>query len=98
MSNKNWIHYEDENFKVLLEDREGYLFLHVYVFNYNRMIKKQMAEMFEEIKEWADEECYDGIFAYTPNPKFCRVFGKYNHLRTINLGEEKYEVLQWELK
>lgn len=99
MKRVHFTYHEDENFKVILEDIDGYLFIHVEVFNYNKTVKQRMMLMWEDVKNWADVTHYDGINCYTPNPKFVKLLGgECEVLRTIQSGDDTYEVLRWELK
>lgn len=95
MSNVQEI-YQDENFEVKVEEKEGILFLHCEVENFNKSVLKQMKVVMEEIKLACTAYGWTQIFSYTPNPKFGRLMGgesidKFTHL------DKEYEVIVWEL-
>jgi len=102
MSNINrqsFTYYEDKDFEAILEDIDGYLFIHVTVHSYNKHIKARMKDKWNEIRVWAEVQGYDGINCYTPNPKFVKLLGgECELLRTIESGDDTYEVLRWALK
>ena len=99
MVRHNFVYHKCDDFEAILEDIDGYLFIHVTVHNYNKHIKKRMMLMWEDICNWAEQNLYDGINCYTPNPKFVKLLGgECELLRTIQSGDDTYEVLRWALK
>lgn len=89
--------YKDENFKVLVEEREEILFLHCYVDQFSKSVLKQMWAVLEELKEACRYYGWDAIHSYTPNPKFGKMLGGFK-IDEFDAAGEHYEVLRWELE
>lgn len=89
--------YEDENFKVVLEEKDSILFLHCYVENFSKSVLKQMYSVMDELKIACTYYGWDAIHSYTPNPKFGKMLGGFKIDEFDCMGKH-YEVLRWELQ
>lgn len=90
--------YEDEDFSVVLEERCSILFLHCYVDNYSKSVKKKMLDVFEELKQAAFYNGWGELYSYTPNGKFARLLPGAEKIDSFEEGGTEYEVFEWVLQ
>lgn len=91
---------ETDNYIVRGEEKDGLVFLHCDVENFNKTVLKEMREVFKEILSSFYFGGYDEVFTYVEKDK-----AKFSHTikpaevisSFTNLGKE-YEVLRWDLK
>ena len=98
-SRRVWTYYEDEDCEGILEDIDGYIFVHIIIHNYNKTVKKRMMEKWKEILQWANDNEYDGVNCYTKDVKLVSLLtgGGYTVLDTIDSDDNTYEVLRWQV-
>jgi len=89
---------ETEDYKVLLQDVEGYLFLHCYVYNHKPSVMKQLKRLDDELLSWADSEDYDGIHAATENRKMARLIPGAKFIQDVEEHGKTVGLFKWELK
>jgi hypothetical protein len=90
--------YEDEDFSVVLEEWSSILFLHCYVDNYSKSVKKKMLDIFEELKQACFYNGWEELYSYTPNGKFARMLPGAEKIDSFKQGDVEYEVFEWVLK
>lgn len=90
--------FEDEDVRFDVEEAEGFLFLHCEVFNYNRQVKAKVQELFESITDACIYFGWSALHAYTPNPKFAKMFGDPRVIDEVVVDGQNLEVLRWELE
>ena len=88
---------QDEDFKVLLQDHEGYLFMHCYVYEYKPSVARKFRKLIKELLEWADSEYYDGIHAVTENKKFTESIKGARFIEDIDYQGQTRGVYKWDL-
>lgn len=90
--------YEDDDFALEEQIEQGVVFIHLLVYRFNKTVLKKMQGMFQVLKGTYKEDGYGEIFAFTPDPKFCRLIDP--SAKTIESGVvrgKKMEVLVWDL-
>ncbi len=96
MYNKQ-VYYKDDDCKVMLEEVEGHLFVHVALNSFSKKILLKLLKVWAEIKAKCYWSGYEAIYTYTKDNRITKFFpgakmtGKYNYMG------ERYEVLQWDL-
>jgi len=88
--------YNDGNFEVQAEEKDGIVFLHCQASEFNKSVWKTMKAVMEEIKVASSFHGWDEIFTYTRNGKFARLLGA-EPIDTFELCGEEYEVMKWSL-
>ena len=92
------VYYENEDFKISLEDLDDNVFVHVAFTNFSKSIHLAALKVWAEFKAKLYWMGYEEVFAYTKDKRMKRMFpgselaGQYN-----NKGQD-YEVLRWVLK
>lgn len=87
---------ETENFCIAVEEREGILFVHVEVENYSKGVHKEMKGVMEDLGREAWILGWDEIYAYTPNPKFCKMMCDCKEIGEIE--DHNVKVMVWQLE
>lgn len=59
-----------DNWEVLLEDYDGFLFMHCYMDEMKLSVLRETKNIMSEMLDWAHEDGYDGIHAITENKRF----------------------------
>ena len=95
---KKGVWYEDENFRIDVEEIMFKPYIHVEVYNFSKSILKKIKEIFMEVYAGAYFEGYDGLYAYTPNFKFLKFFEGYEVIDEVNYRGRDYKVVKWALK
>ena len=73
------------------------LVLHCTVRNWKPSVLKLMKGVFELFVQDAKDQGYKKLVTFTPNPKFCKLFGgKYKDHMVVN--DQYIEVYEWVLK
>ena len=90
--------WEDDDYCLLLEDQQGFLFAHCYVYEEKLSTMKKIKKVCKEVLEWAYSEGYDGVHTYTENKKFAETLPNARHLEDFEEGGRLFGVYKWELK
>lgn len=86
-------YYEDENFRVYLEDINGQVAIHVAIYNISKSVFKQIKQKWAEVLVKMYYAGYEEVFAYTKDSRIVKMIGG-----AEMVGEAKgYEVWKWEL-
>lgn len=86
-------YYENDDFKVYLEEIKDQVFIHVAIYNFSKAILSDIKDT------WADALIniyfagYDSVFAYTKDNRIIKLIGG----AKIIGQHEDYEVWEWEL-
>lgn len=67
------VYIDNDYYRVVLEDCDSYLFVHVDVFKWSPSVLKMMKCDWEELKYDAYMNGYDNIFTYTQNMKYSKL-------------------------
>ena len=91
------IYYEDENFVLAYEIKNGMIAVHCDVSNFKLSALRKGYEVFANFLNFASAKGFKIVCTLTPNPKFAKLLGgesvgKFTH------EEKEYEVVIWELK
>lgn len=87
---------ETENFRIAVEEREGTLFVHVKVENYSKGVHKEMESVIQDLGKEAWILGWNEIYAYTPNPKFCRMMCNCQEIGEVD--DHNVKVMVWKLE
>lgn len=90
--------YEDHTFRMVAEVVDEVMFVHCYVDEYNKTVKKNITAVFEEVKRAAQFFGWDAVHTYTDNPKFASLFEGGFKIKSFTFNETDYEVWRWELE
>ncbi len=88
--------YEDDRFKISLEEVDGYLMIHLAVYEFSKNILKEIKEMWATIRSRAYESGYDAIYTYTQEPRMFKYFPA-ERLGEVEKDGQTYEVWKWAL-
>ena len=84
---------ETDDYRIVLEDEQGNLFVHFVAYAWNKSIREEALSEWSKLKDKALSAGYDKIHTYTHNPKFCILLGG-----TKTFEFRDYEVFTWALK
>lgn len=87
--------WQTDDYKVLVEDRDGYAYLHCYVYEFKKSVIKELKLLIGEILEWAYSEGYDGVHSLTKNKKMAEIIPGYMLLSDIEHEGDTYGVYKW---
>lgn len=86
-------YYEDDNFRVYLEEINGEVAIHVAIFTFSKSIFKQIRSVWAEVALKMYFLGYEKLFAYTKDNRIIKMIGGAKMLKEV----EDYEVWEWEL-
>mgnify|MGYP001553592429 CR=1 FL=1 len=98
MYRKRRTYYENEDYNLSLEEKDGLLFVHLIFFNVSKNIIKDISSKWNEIKEKCYWLGYEYIYTYTTDPRVPKLFDGWEPVTEVNYYGTKYEVIRWELK
>lgn len=87
--------WENDRFSLLLEDVQGYLFAHCYVYDESLSTIKELKSLVKEVVDWAYSDGYDGVHAITDNMKFAEKTMGAKFLEELNQDGRTYGVYKW---
>lgn len=86
-------YYENEDFKVYLEDINDQVFIHVAIYNATKSVVKDIKRVWSEVVVKLYFEGYEQLFAYTMDNRIVKMIGG-----AKKIGQhQKYEVWEWDL-
>lgn len=86
-------YYQDENFRVYLEEIKEQVFIHVAITNFSKSILKDIKAVWAEIVLKMFFQGYEELFAYTKDNRIIKMVGG-----AKKIGQhQEYEVWKWEL-
>ena len=95
------IHDETDNYRVIFQEADGYLFFHLKFYNWGPSVYKELIKnsekMFKEIKS----KGYDIAFTYTDKPFIIKLAGKIKNIDAIDTFIDEgveYTVVAWDLE
>lgn len=96
MERKIVLLYEGEDFKTYAELAEGLIFLHCYVYIWNKTTLKSIKRALGIIKNGVEDLGYKGpLLSYTQNPRWVKLIGG-KYVSNFTIEDSEYEL--WELK
>ena len=90
--------YEDDRFKITLEEVDGYLMVHLAVYDFSKAILREILDMWKTIQHRAYTSGYDEIYTYTQEPRMFKFFPNAEKLGEVEKSGQTYEVWKWDLK
>lgn len=86
-------YYEEDNFKVYLEEINGQVAIHVAIYKFSKAILKDIKRVWAEVMVKMYLLGYEAAFAYTKDNRIVKLIGG-----AEKVGEhQNYEVWKWEL-
>lgn len=86
-------YYENNDFRVYLEEINGQVAIHVAIYNFSKAIFKDIKAIWAEVLIQMYYAGYEEVFAYTKDNRIVKMIGG-----ATMVGEAKgYEVWKWEL-
>lgn len=92
------VFYEDDRFKITLEEVDGYLMVHLAVYEFSKSILKEIKVLWKDIRDRSYMSGYDKIYTYTREPRMFKFFPEAEKLGEFEKSGLTYEVWVWELK
>lgn len=90
-------YYEDDNFKVTLEELDAELFVHVQFFKFSLSILRTALKVWAEIKAKCYWLGYENIYTYTAEDRMQKFFPGSKVAGEFSWIGKEFKVLQWEL-
>ncbi len=90
--------YEDDNYKISLEEVDGYLMIHVAIYEFSKAILKELKHHWAVIRERAYASGYDKIYTYSQEERMFKFFPNATKLGEVEKDGITYGVWQWDLK
>lgn len=86
-------YYNDDDFRVYLEEIDEQIFIHVAINNFSRPILRRIQEKWGEVAIKVYSLGYNELFAYSKDNRIIKMIGG-----AKKIGEhDKYEVWEWAL-
>lgn len=86
-------YYENEDFRVYLEEIKDQVFIHVAIFNFSKAVFKKIKEVWALALIDIYFAGYENVFAYTKDNRIIKLIGG-----AKKIGQhQNYEVWKWEL-
>ena len=89
--------YKDEDVHFEVEECGEWLILHCDVMHWSKSRYKKMLGVFGFFWNYARENGHTKLVSFSPNPKFCRLFGGQFESAFFYKGQV-IEVMKWDLK
>lgn len=97
MYNQRRTYFENEDFDLSLEEKDGHLFVHLVFFNVTKKAVNRVKAVWEEVRAKCYWLGYEQINTYTKDLRVVKLFDNYELLGEFDLDGEKYEVARWVL-
>lgn len=91
-------YYEDDDYKLSLEELDGQLFVHLALYHASKSILRSVLERWCEIKAKCYWLGYEAIYTYTTDDRMKLFFPYCTEISEYDYRGKKYKVLKWELK
>jgi len=86
-------YYQNDNFKVYLEEIDEQVFIHVAIYEFSKSILKDIKRVWAEVVVKLFFEGYENLFAYTKDNRIIKLIGG-----AEKIGQhDNYEVWKWDL-
>jgi hypothetical protein len=86
-------YYEDDNFKVYLEEINDQVFIHVGIYNFSKAIFKEIKAVWARALVDIYFAGYEDVFVYTKDNRIVKLIGG-----ATKIGQhQEYEVWKWDL-
>jgi hypothetical protein len=89
--------YQDEDVHFEVEEVDDWLALHCEVEHWSPSIYKRMIKIFGQFLNEAQKKGYEGLISFSPNPRFCQLFGG-RSIGQLEYEGQLVEVVQWALR
>ena len=90
--------YEDDRFKIYLEEVDGYLMVHLAAYEFSKSILQEIKGFWETIRESAYNAGYNEIYTYSKEPRMFHFFPGAEKLGDVEKDGVTYGVWKWALK
>lgn len=89
--------YQDEDVHFEVEEIDCWLVLHCTVEHWSPSKYKKFIKVFAQFYNQAKSAGYEGMISFSPNPKYCQLFGG-KLMGQIEYEGQIVEVVQWAWK
>lgn len=91
-------YFENDDYRIYLEEIQGNVFIHVVIFNATPSIVKQIKEKWAEIVVRMYFLGYEELFCYTADSRIVEIIGGATKIaENVKFQNKNYEVWKWDL-